>query len=176
MLLSVIGGANPQAGRAMFLVSIGITFVTGAFGNHLYRKQVARLVAGAQGPTARPCSTSCRSRGGVSIPALVISLVIVGLFVLVVLLAGIQAAQEEQNRLDALNAFNMPAAGPPIRPASRRRTSRSTRTRRPERLLSGDHFRSLRHERSTPLELPETRPYRPPAPPACRRPRVSVGE
>ena len=130
VLLSVIGGASPQAARAMFLVSIGITFVTGAFGNHLYRRQVARLVAEAQGPDREAVLErlqGARRRLGAG---LVVSLVILGLFVLVALLAGIQAragraepdgraepAQQQQQQDPYSTGEPMPASrstGPPL--------------------------------------------------------------
>jgi hypothetical protein len=67
-----------------------------------------RAAGGAgPGPDRQAVLAGLKARGGVSMPALVVSLAILGLFVLVVLIAGIQAAQEEQNRMDAQNLLNL---------------------------------------------------------------------
>ena len=73
-LLAIIGAASPGAGAVTFLLSIGITFVTGTFGNHLYRNHVRKLVASTATPDRAAQIAALRSRGGTSTPALAISI------------------------------------------------------------------------------------------------------
>ncbi|MGZ8349762.1 MAG: TIR domain-containing protein [Allosphingosinicella sp.] len=102
LVLGVIGGANPAAGTASLLLSIGLTFVTGAFGNHLYRRHISRLVAETSTLERGPQLETLRKRGGVSAPALAVSLALVGMFVLLAMLAAIGARQQ----LDQTNALS----------------------------------------------------------------------
>ncbi len=104
LLLSLLGAASPQMAEPSLLLSIGLTFVTGSFGNHLYRRQTARLVAETAGLDRQAALDQLRSRGGISIPALVISLSVFALLILISLLAAAVAVQ--QNRLDPLNQTN----------------------------------------------------------------------
>ena len=66
MALSLIGASNPQFAEISWLFSIGITFVTGAFGNYLYRQQTERLIE-ETAPLGRPAQLEALAlRGGVS--------------------------------------------------------------------------------------------------------------
>jgi hypothetical protein len=100
LVLGVVGAAAPSLGMVTFLLNIAITFVTGAFGNHLYRQQTARLVAATQplGPAAQ--LEALRTRGGTSTPALIVSLVVVGLVALLLVLAAIGAALQQQEMIN----------------------------------------------------------------------------
>jgi hypothetical protein len=102
MLVLGLVGAIPGLGQVAFLLSIGVSFVTGAFGNHLYRKQTANLVASTAALGRDLQLEALRSRGGVSVPALVVSLSVFGLlFLLAVIGAAVQQA-----RLNELNQLN----------------------------------------------------------------------
>ena len=72
--LSLIAGANPAFGQISWLFSIAITFVTGAFGNYLYRQQIEKLVE-ETAPLGRAAQLEAlASRGGVSKAALFVSI------------------------------------------------------------------------------------------------------
>lgn len=81
-------GATPAV---QLLPGIAISFVTGAFGNLLYRKQTAKLVAEASALPPDIAAQSLRSRGGVSVPALVVA---IGITLLLVAAAIVVAAQQ----------------------------------------------------------------------------------
>jgi hypothetical protein len=85
ILVSVVGLANPIAGRLGTILLIGATFVTGAFGNHLYRQQLRPLVAGDRNAQALAAA------GGVSMTALVAS--IATTIVIVAVLIAVVAQQ-----------------------------------------------------------------------------------
>ena len=59
-----------EAARMVSLLPIGVTFVTGPFGTHLYRLQTAKLVAATAGMDKPAALETLRTRGGVSQPAL----------------------------------------------------------------------------------------------------------
>ena len=100
LVLAVIGAAAPSLAMVTFLLNIAITFVTGAFGNHLYRQQTARLVAATE-PLGREAQIEAlRTRGGTSTPALVVSLVVAGLVALLLVLAAIGAALQQQEMIN----------------------------------------------------------------------------
>jgi len=72
--LSLIAGTNPAFGEISWLFSIAITFVTGAFGNYLYRQQIEKLVE-ETAPLGRTAQLEAlASRGGVSKVALFVSI------------------------------------------------------------------------------------------------------
>lgn len=72
--LSLIAGGNPQFAKISWLFSIGITFVTGAYGNYLYRQQVEKLIE-ETAPLGRPAQLEALAqRGGVSKIALYLSI------------------------------------------------------------------------------------------------------
>jgi hypothetical protein len=75
--------------KIVAIVLIGLSFVTGSFGNRLYRTQVARIAAESDGPDAEAAQARAASRGGVSVVAALIS--VVGLTVLS-MVAGMIAA------------------------------------------------------------------------------------
>ena len=95
LLLMLLGTASAAMSRLTLLLSIGITFVTGTFGNHLYRKHVAKLVGGTSALDQPAAVEALRSRGGVSVAAVWIA---VGAFALVTLVMIVAAAMSMQNR------------------------------------------------------------------------------
>ena len=111
IVLSVIGAASPNAGKVSLLLNIAITFVTGTYGNHLYRKQTLRLIAETSA-LARPAQLEAlESRGGVSKVAMWISIGLVTLIAVLGALAAIgQMAQEERARQQLQNMLNIQAA------------------------------------------------------------------
>jgi hypothetical protein len=97
LVLTAWASARPEAARLVVILTIAISFVTGGFGNHLYRKHVARLV-GENHSVER-----LRERGGVSVPAVVISAVAV---VVLSLAVGGAFALRQQAQLQATNQMN----------------------------------------------------------------------
>ena len=101
-LLAAIGATSPAMAQATMLLNVGISFVTGAFGNHLYRRQTAKLVADTE-PLGREAQLEAlRSRGGTSTPALIVSLVVVGLVALLLVLAAIGTVLKQQQELNVV--------------------------------------------------------------------------
>ena len=92
-LLNLAVMANPPAARLMALVLIGLTFVTGLFGTHLYRQQTARLVAQTAGQDRQAALDTLARQGGVSLPALYGA---IGAFVVLVLIGVAIVAQQPQ--------------------------------------------------------------------------------
>ena len=105
VLLGIVGAASPALGKATLLLSIGLTFVTGSFGNWLYRKQISGLVAGTADLDQATAVDRLKSRGGVSVPALVISIAVVVLLTLIMVLAAAIAIQQ-QGDIDAGNRID----------------------------------------------------------------------
>jgi hypothetical protein len=97
LVISLIGSVGPLLARISLLLSIGLTFVTGAFGNHLYRKQTEKLLAETSRGSPEERLKWAGERGGVSVPALVISLVLAGLLAVLLVVAAI--GQMRQNRV-----------------------------------------------------------------------------
>ncbi|MDQ4086693.1 MAG: DUF2628 domain-containing protein [Pseudomonadota bacterium] len=96
VVLGLLGALSPAMGRFTLILSIGLSFVTGAFGNHLYRRQTARLVA--SGEAGEGGVDQLRARGGVSVLALVISLGIVAALTLLMVLAAASALRDQAQR------------------------------------------------------------------------------
>lgn len=84
LVIGLIGAADPSLGQATFLASIGVTFLTGAFGNHLYRLHCERLVAATAGMDRDRALESLRRDGGTSKVALYVT---IGATILLVALA-----------------------------------------------------------------------------------------
>ena len=105
VLLGVAGAAGPRAGQVTFLASIGLSFITGAFGNHLYRRKCRRLVEASSDMEA-PAAQAYRSRhGGVSNLALAIALVVsLALGALSVMGMMKQQQQQQEQQAEALEA------------------------------------------------------------------------
>lgn len=87
IVISAAGAANPEFGKVPLLLTIGITFITGAFGNHLYRKHVHRLVAETSTLPREAQVEALQKRGGVSQAAVFILLGITLLVMLVTVIA-----------------------------------------------------------------------------------------
>jgi hypothetical protein len=104
LVIGVLGAGSPAAGRVSMILSIALSFVTGALGNHLYRKQTARLVAQAAS------LEQLRARGGVSTAAAIISVAIVGVLALLAVLGAAMALQQQKAQLEAANQLNADSA------------------------------------------------------------------
>ena len=117
VLLGLIGAAGPTVGRITLFLSIGVTFLTGAFGNHLYRKQVARLVAETSASDQTDALETLRRRGGVSVAALAISIGVVVLLTLLTVIAAVAVqggGAEPDNRIQGtIGEFDPGAGGDP---------------------------------------------------------------
>jgi hypothetical protein len=101
LVIGALGAGSPAAGRVSMILSIGMSFVTGAFGNHLYRKQTATLVA--QGGSL----DQLRARGGVSKAAAIISVAIVGILALLAIVGAVMALQQQKAQLEGPNQLNV---------------------------------------------------------------------
>ena len=72
--LLAMAGSNPQFGEISWLFSIGISFITGGFGNYLYRQQIDKLIE-ETAPLGQPAQLAAvTQRGGVSKLALAVSI------------------------------------------------------------------------------------------------------
>lgn len=100
LVIGVLGAGSPAAGRMSMILSIAISFVTGAFGNHLYRKQTAKLIAEA------PSLDQLRARGGVSKQAAIISAAIVGVLALLAILGALMALRQQKAQLEGPSQLN----------------------------------------------------------------------
>jgi len=101
LVLAVLGSASTLWARITLFLTVGLSFVSGSLGNIWYRRQVLRLIAETAGLERDAALARSRSRGGVSVPALVVALVIVGLLVALAALGTLIQAQQqlEQERL-----------------------------------------------------------------------------
>ena len=83
LLVGLVGAIVPALGQATLLISIGFTFVTGAYGNEIYRRHCERLVAGTAGLEREEALAGLRRRGGTSAAALAVmiaaTLLLIGL-------------------------------------------------------------------------------------------------
>lgn len=87
IVVSMVPAVVPVRNIYVLLLLIGLTFITGAYGNFLYRRQIEKLVAG-------PATVDeLRARGGTSPLALGISL---ALTVALVALAAVPVYQQIQ--------------------------------------------------------------------------------
>jgi hypothetical protein len=112
VLVTLLGLANPRLGMAANFLLIGATFLTGIFGNHLYRRQVTRLLAAHR--DAPPESLAVM--GGVSRTALLVSL---GATILLVVIGLALAAQQMRSQLPQPVPAPGPAPGPAPAPSPR---------------------------------------------------------
>ncbi|MBX3561156.1 MAG: TIR domain-containing protein [Sphingomonas sp.] len=113
LVLSAIGAASPAAGNITFLITIGISFVTGAYGNLLYRKQTHRLIAETAALAGPARAEALQARGGTSRVALYILLGIAGLLVLLAAIGAANQAQREQTGGVGADSGAQPAYVPP---------------------------------------------------------------
>jgi len=95
-LIIFVGLANPQLGTLMNLVGVGVTFVTGAFGNQLYRKQVNQLIESTSGLERPARIEALTSRAGVSRAAVFVLVGIVALVTLLLVLAAVAQMRRQQ--------------------------------------------------------------------------------
>jgi hypothetical protein len=91
VVLGLAGAAVPALGSYIHLPMIGLTFITGAYGNYLYRRKIERLAA-ETGPSDDPAALDrLRRRGGTSPLALAVTLL---LAVAAIAAAVVQQAQQ----------------------------------------------------------------------------------
>ena len=100
---------NRMLFRVTMLIVIGLSFVTGAYGNKLYRNQTERLVAGTAGMGREEAIEHLRRKGGASVPALVASIVGILLVSMVVTLA---VAIQSGEMAKAIAAASAPPPAP----------------------------------------------------------------
>lgn len=94
LLTSVVAGRDPARVTQGWLFLLALTVLSGAIGNALYRRQVTRLVAKADGLDQPVALAQIGARGGVSVPGLATSLA-----VFLVLFIAAAAAQINQARM-----------------------------------------------------------------------------
>lgn len=94
--------------RVTAICVVGLSFVTGGWGNMLYRRQIDRLVAGTAGMDRAAAIAKLRKEGGASVPGLIVSVVAI---VLLSLLVSFAFAIAQAGRIAAAEA-NAPAAAP----------------------------------------------------------------
>ncbi|HEV2865944.1 MAG TPA: TIR domain-containing protein [Allosphingosinicella sp.] len=104
VVLGLLGTPSPVMGKVTLFLSIGLTFVTGAFGNDLYRKHIAKLVGQASSLDDPAALEQLSRRGGVSVPAMAIAIAVT------ILLTGLAVAatairMRQQGLLEGGNQF-----------------------------------------------------------------------
>lgn len=106
---------NKQLFRATAFFVVGLSFVTGGWGNWLYRNQIDRLVARTSGMSPQEAIDYVRPRGGTSVPGLIIAIVAtLALGMLVQLSVALrQAAAPGAVASDAAPLGGNTPAGPP---------------------------------------------------------------
>lgn len=73
-ILALVGTLRPTLAMTTFLLSIALTFVTGTFGNHLYRRHVEHRVEASAGLDRPAALAELRRTGGTSWPALLLAI------------------------------------------------------------------------------------------------------
>jgi len=106
VVLGVIGAASPQAAKITLLLNIAVTFVTGTFGNHLYRMQTAKLVGQTSGQDQAAALEALRRGGGVSQPALYGSIGAVVVVTLILVAVAARNVQPTINTFGPNDQFN----------------------------------------------------------------------
>ncbi|MEA3045283.1 MAG: hypothetical protein QOH47_3121 [Sphingomonadales bacterium] len=90
IVVSMVPAVIPIPGKYVILMLIGLTFITGGYGNLLYRKQIEKRVAG-------PATLEeLRARGGTSPIALGISLALTVAATALVVVPAVRQAQAER--------------------------------------------------------------------------------
>jgi len=102
LLLTAFGASDPALGKVTFILSILLTFVTGTFGNYLYRRQIVALAADPALGRAE-----LEARGGVSKTAVIVSAATVLVLTAVAVLLAVQQMQ-----------LQPPQPAPPVDPAA----------------------------------------------------------
>lgn len=97
VVISLAGASNPDFGKVSLLLTIGITFITGTFGNHLYRKHVQRLIAETSAFPRQTQAEALQKRGGVSQAAVFI---LIGITLLITLIGVLAAASKINGTLN----------------------------------------------------------------------------
>ena len=113
LVIGAIGAATPETPQVTLLLSVAVSFVTGTFGNHLYRKQTAKLVADTE-PLGREAQLEAlRKRGGTSTTALVIALVLVAALAIANVLLTLSAMRSQVTQPSDVNVVG-PVYGDPL--------------------------------------------------------------
>lgn len=99
--ISVIASATAAPGKVTLMLSIALSFVTGAFGNHFYRRHVQKLIAETSSLPRQGQIEALQARGGVSKVAVY---VLLGITVLLTLLSVLGAMAQVQQQ--DMNSFS----------------------------------------------------------------------
>lgn len=102
LLTSLVAGRDPALVMQGWLFLLALAALSGAIGNALYRRQVTRLVAKADGLDQPVALAQIRAQGGVSIPGLATSLAV---FLVLFIAAAVAQIRQPQ-----------PTLNPPIQP------------------------------------------------------------
>jgi len=117
-LISAIELFAPGTGMIQWLLFIGLSFITGYFGNHWYRQQSERLVAEVASLDRAAALDQLRRRGGISLRGLFITIGAVALlFALVVVLAVVAAIRSMPAPATAPADSNAAASAPAAAPS-----------------------------------------------------------
>lgn len=106
--LAALGAANPALGKVTLLLNIGISFITGSYGNHLYKKQIHKLVGDTAGLAGPQRVDAIAQRGGVSKAA---TWLLIGLVVLLTLIATAAEIRRQQQN-GTLTPLSTPTPAP----------------------------------------------------------------
>ena len=99
LLLTAVATTRPETTKLTLVLSIALSFVTGGYGNHLYRQQVARIAAD------RPNQEELRKRGGVSVSSVVVTVAaVVSLSLIIGAAAALRQRAQQQMVNDQFNA------------------------------------------------------------------------
>ena len=110
VVLGVVGAGLPV--QANLLLNVAITFVTGTFGNHLYKKQTLKLIADTSA-LGRPAQLEAvESRGGVSKAALWVSILLVLAVTALLVLAAAAEMRRQQEQLNLIDPPQPPVVTP----------------------------------------------------------------
>jgi hypothetical protein len=97
LLTSIVAGRDPALVGQGWAFLIALTLVNGGIGNALYRRQIARLVAKADGLDQPVALAQIRAQGGVSIPGLATSLAV---FLVLFIVAAVQQINQARMQIN----------------------------------------------------------------------------
>ena len=110
LLTDFMVSRDPSLVALGWLFLLAIALAAGAFANALYRGQIRRLVARADGLDQPVALAQIGAQGGISVPGLATSL---GIFFLLLIAAGVQQARMAANQLPANGAAQATQVNPP---------------------------------------------------------------
>jgi hypothetical protein len=113
LLTSIVVGRHPGSDTKGWLFLLALAALGGVIANALYRRQVAKLVAKADGLDQPVALAQIRAQGGVSIPALATSLAVLFVLLVATAVAQIRQPQPVLNPPSQPNGPNQPEQPPP---------------------------------------------------------------